>query len=172
MGLFAVALFSVAPGVAQAAWLEARSKHFIVYSDGGEKQLARFAEKLEKFDFLLRRMIETTEIDTSSPVRVYLLARDEQVRTVARDQNVNGYYTTSNRFAYALVSREKPEWVLDAAPENTLLHEYTHHFMLHYFPGAYPAWCVEGFAEYFRPSSSSRMAACSSATRRPRACMN
>ena len=30
-----------------------------------------------------------------------------------------------------------------------LLHEYAHHFMLENFPTAYPAWFVEGWAEYF-----------------------
>lgn len=149
IGLFTAALFSVAPGIASAAWLEARSKHFIVYGDGGEKQLASFTEKLEKFDFLLRRMTNTMENDAPNPVRVYLLARDAQVQAAARDRNVVGYYTTSERYAYALVSREKPQWALDAAPEDILFHEYTHHFMLHYFPAAYPAWYVEGFAEYF-----------------------
>jgi tetratricopeptide (TPR) repeat protein len=29
-----------------------------------------------------------------------------------------------------------------------LLHEYAHHFMMHNFPGAFPAWFIEGFAEF------------------------
>ena len=28
-------------------------------------------------------------------------------------------------------------------------HEYVHHFMLQYFPYGYPAWLVEGYAEFF-----------------------
>jgi hypothetical protein len=30
-----------------------------------------------------------------------------------------------------------------------LLHEYAHHLMLQHFPYGYPAWLVEGYAEYF-----------------------
>src|SRR5690606_27248766 len=29
------------------------------------------------------------------------------------------------------------------------LHEYTHHFMYHYFPATYPTWYSEGFAEFW-----------------------
>lgn len=31
---------------------------------------------------------------------------------------------------------------------HTLFHEYAHHFMMQYFPAAYPPWYVEGFAEF------------------------
>ncbi len=31
----------------------------------------------------------------------------------------------------------------------TVLHEYVHHFMLHYAPATYPGWYREGFAEFF-----------------------
>ena len=37
----------------------------------------------------------------------------------------------------------------DLDPKSVLFHEYAHHFMLHHFPAAYPAWYVEGFAEFF-----------------------
>jgi Flp pilus assembly protein TadD len=30
----------------------------------------------------------------------------------------------------------------------TLFHEYAHHFMLQHFPAVYPQWYIEGFAEY------------------------
>jgi hypothetical protein len=33
--------------------------------------------------------------------------------------------------------------------DDAVLHEYVHHFMLRYYPSAYPAWLVEGYAEYY-----------------------
>jgi hypothetical protein len=33
--------------------------------------------------------------------------------------------------------------------DDTVLHEYVHHFMLQHYPGVYPAWLIEGYAEYF-----------------------
>ncbi len=33
--------------------------------------------------------------------------------------------------------------------QQTLFHEYGHHFMKRYVTAAFPAWFVEGFAEYY-----------------------
>ncbi|MDT9599799.1 tetratricopeptide repeat protein [Sphingosinicella rhizophila] len=38
------------------------------------------------------------------------------------------------------------EWNMDA--ENVLLHEYAHHFTYQNYAGAFPAWFIEGFAEF------------------------
>ena len=40
------------------------------------------------------------------------------------------------------------ETVAPAQGQETLLHEVAHHFMKQYRPLPYPAWYVEGFAEY------------------------
>ncbi len=37
----------------------------------------------------------------------------------------------------------------DLDAEIILFHEYAHHFMLQYFAAGYPAWYVEGYAEYY-----------------------
>lgn len=150
--LLALAAF-VLPQTAQAAWSQARSKHFIVYSDGSPKQIATFTEKLEKFDFLLRKVSNTPEEDTPNPVLVYTVADEGTVQAIAHNKMVAGFYNTSDRHAYAVVSRAAKSWTFDIAPEDILFHEYAHHFMLHYFPAAYPAWYVEGFAEYYGPTS-------------------
>ena len=39
---------------ANAEWKEARSRNFIVYSEGSEASLVEAATKLEKFEFMLR----------------------------------------------------------------------------------------------------------------------
>lgn len=135
---------------AQAAWYQVKSRHFIVYSDGNPQQLELFATKLEKFDYLLRRITNAPEAQRSTnPVRVFLLANRSQVRDLAHNPNVGGFYTTSDRFGLAILSRETKDHKFDLGAEEILFHEYTHHFMLENFPAAYPAWYVEGFAEFF-----------------------
>ncbi len=148
VGLAGLLIAAALPGQAFAAWSEARSKHFIVYSDGSPKQLKEFAEKLEKFDFLLRTMTNV-EDEKTNPVLVFALAHDRDVQALIGRNNIAGYYTTSSRHAYAVVSREKESWDYDLGADDVLFHEYAHHFMLHYFPAAYPAWYVEGFAEFY-----------------------
>lgn len=136
-------------GSAQAAWFQARSRHFTVYSEGNDERLLGFAERLEKFDYLLRTITGVTDPERGSPVLVYLLSNEGKVKSLARNPNVAGFYTTSDRTAYAVLSREGKDSKFDLGAEEILFHEYTHHFMLHHFPAAYPAWYVEGFAEFF-----------------------
>ncbi len=137
------------PDTANAAWSQAQSRHFTVYSEGRDEKLRAFAENLEKFDFLLRTVTGVTDPNQGSPVKVYLLSSEDKVRKLARNPNLGGFYTTSRRNAYAVLSREGKSSAFDASAEEILFHEYTHHFMLHNFPAAYPAWYVEGFAEFF-----------------------
>ena len=49
-------LLLLVPAAAQAEWYEARSSHFIVYSDGSRADAQAFAEKLERFDYVLRTL--------------------------------------------------------------------------------------------------------------------
>ena len=143
------ALMLVLPGVAQANWWQARTDHFTVYSEGKDRTLHDFAERLEKFDFLLRRLYNVTDAQQGSTVKVYLLSNDRKVQDLADNRNLKGFYTTSNRNAYAFLSREAKNGQFGIGAEEILFHEYAHHFMLHHFPAAYPAWFVEGFAEFF-----------------------
>lgn len=147
--LAGLALVLAGMGPAQAAWFQAQSRHFTVYSEGNDEKLRGFAERLEKFDFLLRTVTGVTDPEQGSPVKVYLLSSEGKVKTLARNPNVGGFYTTSDRTAYAVLSRERKDNEFDFGAEEILFHEYTHHFMLHHFPAAYPAWYVEGFAEFF-----------------------
>ncbi|MBB6191825.1 tetratricopeptide (TPR) repeat protein [Sphingobium wenxiniae] len=143
------ALTVLSPGSARAEWLQARSGHFTIYSEDNEKKLRDFAEKLEKFDFLLRHVTGVDDPEAGSPVHVYLLANEAKVKGLARNPDIGGFYTTSDRFAYAVLARGEKDGAFDFGAQEILFHEYTHHFMLHHFPAAYPAWYVEGFAEFF-----------------------
>lgn len=149
-GLLALAfMVAMLPGTADAAWLQAKSRHFTIYSESNEVKLRDFAEKLEKFDCLLRRVTGIDDPQAGSPVHVYLLSNDAKVKAIARNPHLSGFYTTSDRFAFAVLGRGQKTGQFDAGAEEILFHEYSHHFMLHHFPAAYPAWYVEGFAEFF-----------------------
>jgi tetratricopeptide (TPR) repeat protein len=147
--LAALCLALAGAGSAQAAWWQAQTRHFTVYREGSDDKLRDFAERLEKFDFLLRTVTKVTDPEQGSPVKVYILSSETKVRDLARNRNVGGFYTTSDRSAFAVLSRGEKTSEFDYGAQEILFHEYTHHFMLHHFPAAYPAWYVEGFAEFF-----------------------
>ena len=54
---FAVAVAALSlPSVAMAEWWEARTDHFIVYSESNAKDAKSFAERLERYDRALRSL--------------------------------------------------------------------------------------------------------------------
>lgn len=137
------------PGRAQAEWYQASSPHFTVYADSKEEKLLDFALKLEKFDYLLRKVTDVADPQAGGRVQIYLLSNMGKVRALAHNPNLAGFYHASDRTAYAVLSRTASKGRYDAGAEAILFHEYTHHFMQQHFPAPYPAWYVEGFAEFF-----------------------
>ena len=141
--LVILGLFAAAP--ASAEWRRAESPHFIVYSDISEARLREHVLLLENFDRLLRLMTSAGREAARTKLQIYIVENNRQlnvVRPVGSD--AGGFYTGGTDGIAAFVD----ERTIGSSPE-VLLHEYAHHFMLQYAPGAYPAWYVEGFAEYF-----------------------
>jgi hypothetical protein len=134
-------------GTAHAEWQKAESAHFVVYSDGGESSLRDFTAKLEDFDALLRLFHGRAagQDDGARKLDIYMVRSIDQLRRAFPDQErAAGVYTAGINDIFAVAIRKS-----DGLAEDTVLHEYVHHFMLQHYPGAYPAWLVEGYAEYF-----------------------
>ena len=132
---------------AQAEWREASSRNFIVYSDTSEANLREFAEKLEKFDFILRRVHNVQRPPSPNRLRVFLLGSTSAVGNMVGSSSVAGYYVRDARGMMMVGTRASRNQPIDS--EVVLLHEYTHHFMNQYFPATYPTWYSEGFAEFW-----------------------
>lgn len=136
-------------GSVQARWLEAETPHFIVYSDGTEPRLREFALLLEDYDALLRALTGTKAEPSPTKLRVYLLRGPAALREV-RDvpSTTAGLYVAAPGGAAAFAIRRDSGGEFGIEGEDVVLHEYAHHFMTQYYPYGYPAWYVEGFAEY------------------------
>jgi hypothetical protein len=145
---------------AQAQWREASTRNFIVYSEGGEAELRAFAEKLERFDFVLRRIHRVSAPPSPNRLRVVLVSNQRAVAELAgrSGSGVAGYYVSDARGMLMVGSRNNTRsapsrqqtaerYFIDS--EAVLLHEYTHHFMYQYFPATYPTWYSEGWAEFW-----------------------
>jgi Flp pilus assembly protein TadD len=133
---------------AQAEWLRAESPHFIVYSESGEARLRNQVGELEDFHSLLRRLTATADPPASPKLRIYMISGPAELRRVwpGASGAIAGFYTASPEGILAVVDpTEGRGWT---GRNETLFHEYAHHFMLQHFPGAYPQWYIEGFAEY------------------------
>lgn len=134
---------------AQARWLRAETAHFVLYSDGPEANLRRFAGDLETFDLLLRSL---HGMDPKAPsarkLDIYLVAGSNDLQRVlpTASESVAGIYRANLGDTYAVVVRGERG---SGDGQRFLFHEYVHHFMLQHFAAAYPAWLMEGYAEYF-----------------------
>ncbi len=134
-------LFAV-PGPVQAEWLVAETEHFRLHGDVPEQLIRDRAALLEDYRGLLGAL---TNVGTTPAPKldVYLVENIAKASPFGRiSTNIAGFYTAGpgGVQAYAVTV----EFGL-----STLLHEYAHHFMLASGSGAYPAWYIEGFAEYF-----------------------
>lgn len=133
-----------APGAAHADWLRAESERFIVYSDGSDRSLREYVQKLETFDRVMRYRSGLPISDTPPrKLPIYLVGSRRGLLQVNPDSgaNVAGTYFSADEDIFAVAMRGENDEVL--------LHEYAHHFMMGNMPGAYPGWFVEGFAEYY-----------------------
>ena len=151
---FAIAMLR--PGVAQAEWHEATSAHFIVYSEGSQQEARDFAGRLERFDYVLRRIRPVPADVPSLKLRVFLLPDTAAVSRLAG--GAAGFYITDARGLMLVGTRHRTTASADIRtvredndipPESVLFHEYTHHFTFQYFPATYPVWYSEGYAEFW-----------------------
>lgn len=135
----------VLPATAQAQWRRAESPNFVVYGEGSEARLRERILLLEDFDRLLRTVTSVNTPPAAAKLHVYLVD-DNRALARIRDlgHNAAGFYAASPEGIGAFVSVDS-----GGTLNETLFHEYAHHFMLQHAPGSYPAWYIEGFAEYF-----------------------
>lgn len=157
--------FALAAGVAflssaaSAEWQEARTNHFIIYSDDNKADTVAFAERLERFDNALR-ILQNMPADKPVPdvnkVVVYRYGDTRTIGQLAGSLGVAGFYIPRAAYPVAFTpareyenpgSKNKIDDRIRMKPETVLFHEYTHHFMLNTFPTTYPSWYIEGFAE-------------------------
>ena len=140
--LVAVAVAAV-PGLAHADWRKAETRHFTVFSDGSERSLREYAIELERIDQLMRTYFALPGSEGDRPLPVYLVG-DRRAMAIAQPglpSSTAGVYSANFRDIRAIAIR--------SLGDEIVRHEYGHHFMYRNFPGAYPAWFREGFAEFF-----------------------
>jgi tetratricopeptide (TPR) repeat protein len=150
----AAGLLALGAGPAEARWLKAESPKFIVYSDGDEQALKAYVQKLEVFDDLLRARHGLRAGEAPPRKLPIYLVRDhdglERVYIKA-PETIVGVYMQSEGDIFAVAIRDRKD-------DSVLFHEYTHHFMLQYFPYGYPSWLIEGVADYYAPTKVSAKA--------------
>jgi tetratricopeptide (TPR) repeat protein len=147
-GLLALVCAMTAASSARAEWLEARSRHFVLYADSGEQSIRRQSEALERLDWGLRRFMNLKdEPEIESRKLTVFLVEDRDIARLCRCSNIGGFYMS--RVSGSLAFSGKGGWA--EAGNNgrlVLFHEYAHHLLLGSYDLAFPGWYSEGFAEF------------------------
>ncbi|OYW43953.1 MAG: hypothetical protein B7Z33_14045 [Sphingomonadales bacterium 12-68-11] len=161
MRLLALALMAWAallPQIAQAAWLEASSAHFVVYADDSERDIRQFAEQLERYHSAMA-YVTATQTEAPSPsnrVVVFVVRNEREIRRLADNRNIGGFYIPRAGGSVAFVPRVEVRTGQPDLSMITLLHEYAHHFLISgsNFPST--RWLGEGAAEFFASAEFTR----------------
>lgn len=148
LALLAAAL-SLAATAAEAKWRATETQHFVIYSRSSPEYVQELAERLERFDKLMR--MATGFAGDIEPVKVRIYEVDERSdvdRALGlHNSGVAGFYDSNFLGPFLVTPRRTNADDKYFTRELVLQHEYAHHFMLQYFPAVYPDWYTEGFAE-------------------------
>src|SRR6476469_3437745 len=116
---------------AAAAWREARTKHFIIYSEQSPRELKEYAEGLERYDAAVRavRSMEDPPLSEGAKLTIYILPTVAAVQKLAGANssgsgfNVYGFYNgrASGSVAFLSSARNRGEGI-DSA--QVFQHEY------------------------------------------------
>ncbi len=151
--LFICCALSIAGSPARAAWHEASSDHFLIYSDQKESHIQKFAERLERYHDTMRFLFNrpSEKPSPSNRVTIYAVdsARDVQELSGMDSKYLQGFYVPRAGGSLAIVQRVKTGRYVMSPSELILLHEYAHHFLIGSSARAYPRWLSEGFAEFY-----------------------
>jgi tetratricopeptide (TPR) repeat protein len=148
---FVAAMLSVAAEAAEPVWRASETEHFIIYSKSPQQRVEQLATDVESYDKLMRMATGIREDVQPVKVRIYEVDGLEDVqKALGLDYTsaVGGFYSSNSLGPFLVTPRRMDSYVgPDFTSGLVLHHEYAHHFMLQYFPAAYPGWYTEGFAE-------------------------
>jgi hypothetical protein len=131
----------------RVTWRRAQSAGFIAYSSGSEARLRDVIRDLESLDALLRRFTSAPAARSPTRLEIFLLSGRGPFQEAFPDirDDVVGLYAADTDIIAAYAIFHDAEGL---SAQDVLFHEYAHHFFFQYFANAYPAWYVEGFAEF------------------------
>src|SRR5215469_11619106 len=131
-------------------WIQVQSPHFVVATNGSEKQARKIADQFERMRSLFHALFPNLKIDPSSPIIVIAVKDEKDFRALEPQEylakgslQLGGLFLRAADKNYVLLR-------LDAQgehPYSTVYHEYTH--LLLSKAEWMPLWLNEGLAEFY-----------------------
>jgi tetratricopeptide (TPR) repeat protein len=136
-------------------WIEVHSPNFTVFSNSGEKEARRVADRFEQFRDMFQKSFPKLRLDLGRPLTIFAVKNEDSLKALLPGYwEVKGhahpagiYVTGEDRHFVAVRTNIEGE-----NPYEVVYHEYTHAIMELNFRGL-PVWLGEGLAEYFGNST-------------------
>ena len=131
-------------------WLEVRSPHFRVLTDGNVNDGRKVAREFEQMRAVFANQYPTFRLESGAPLVIFAAREEETAKSLApylwkvKGAKPAGYFQQSWEKKYALVRLDT--WGTGA--HQVVFHEYTHS-VLHMNAHWLPTWLDEGLAELY-----------------------
>ncbi len=150
--LLVVLLFAVPTSVSSAFaaephWTRVASSHFLVLTDGDEKQGREVAVRFEQMRAVFAQLLARGRVNLPLPVDIIALKTDEEYANAAPSPQGKPIFET----AFAIPGEDREFFVLDLAETDSwraISHEFGKMLLNYNYPPTQP-WFDEGFVEYF-----------------------
>ena len=142
---------SVSASAENAGWVEVKTPHFVVASNGGEAAARGVATDFEQIRALFHATFPELRVDPPQPIQIIVARNETTMRMITPDEwggpehvHPSGVFHSDGEKDYIVLR-------LDAEGTtafHTSYHEYTHSLM-HLNFSRLPLWVREGVAEFF-----------------------
>ena len=95
------------------------------------------------------REMSDPPLSPQSKLSLYVLRDARAVQRLSGIPYAHGFYLGRASGAFAFAHRDASDGPLGLKPEHVFFHEYLHHLMMSDLKVSFPAWMVEGYAEFF-----------------------
>jgi tetratricopeptide (TPR) repeat protein len=137
--------------VAKDTWIEVRSPHFTVITNGGEKEARTMADQFEQFREVFHTTFPKWRVDLGKSLIIFAVRNEDSLKAL-----IPGYWEGKGRAhpAGLYMPGEERHYVAvrtDVETDNPyqiVYHEYTHAIMNLNFREL-PVWLSEGLAEFY-----------------------
>ncbi|MGO9650298.1 MAG: tetratricopeptide repeat protein [Terriglobales bacterium] len=128
-------------------WIQVASSHFLVLTDGDEKQGREVAVRFEQMRDVFGQLLGRPRVNMSLPIDIIALKSDDEYGNAAPSPQGKPFFEA----AFSIAGEDREFFVLDLVEADNwraISHEFGRLLLTYNYPPT-PAWFDEGFAEYF-----------------------
>ncbi|MGO9126336.1 MAG: tetratricopeptide repeat protein [Terriglobales bacterium] len=132
---------------AEPHWIHVASGHFLLLTDGDEKQGREVAVRFEQMRAVFGQLLMRTRVNMPLPIDIIALKSDDEYANAAPSPQGKPVFEAS----FFVAGEDREFYVLDLAEADNwraISHEFARMLLNYNYPPT-RAWFDEGFAEYF-----------------------